>query len=66
MDLIVLTRGLEGAQSGSQLLGTLDTVVVRAPSPLGLLLLHSGYCRRMRVSGELAERVYCVYMGAGC
>lgn len=60
MDLVTLGRGLEGAQLGSQLLETVDTAVAGAPPPLGLLLLHSVYCRRMGVSGDWLS-VYTVY-----
>lgn len=59
MELIMLGRRLEGAQRGSRLLETLDTVA-RAFSPLGLLLLHFVYCRRMRGSGDWLS-VYTVY-----
>lgn len=59
MDLVMLGRGLEGAQFGSQLLETLDTVA-RGSSPLGWLLLHFVYCRRMRGSGDWLN-VYTVY-----
>lgn len=60
LDLIMLGKGLEGVHLGSQLPETLDTVVGRVPSPLGLLLLHFVYCRRMRGSGDWLS-VYTVY-----
>lgn len=66
MDFAMLGEGLEGAQLGSQLLETPDTAVGRAPSPSGLASFAFCVLQKDERVWGLAERVYCVYMGAGC
>lgn len=59
----MLGRGLEGAQLGSRLLETLDTV---ARVPFGFASFAFCVLQKDERVWELAECVYCVYMGAGC